>query len=94
MPLVRDLVVPETFVPNEFSATQKMIDGRDDCDDDESERLELALVKLASAFASFEPLSKNGAPIDTARPVVTAYAELAEVQAMTVRMQKGATAQV
>lgn len=29
-PLVRDLVVPETFVPDRFSATQKMIDGSDD----------------------------------------------------------------
>ena len=26
-PLVRDLVLPETFVPNKYSATQKMIDG-------------------------------------------------------------------
>lgn len=29
-PLVRDLVVPETFVPDKFSATQKMIDGSND----------------------------------------------------------------
>jgi hypothetical protein len=29
-PLVRDLVLPETFVPDKYSATQKMIDGSDD----------------------------------------------------------------
>lgn len=88
----KDLATPNPPVIVANLAIVESLTAEKDLDEAGIERLEMALVKLASGFASFEPKSKFGAPIEDLRPVVVAYAELAEARAMAVRMEAGATA--